>query len=111
MLSMHYGFQSDQDTATTTIGWGLLNESYANFGAWGVAGLGIFMGLLLGLGSRITIGAPVMSLENLVGVTFAAIAIQTEFTMGVFSTVLFQSIIALMIVLPFLERRTADSPG
>ena len=111
ILSVHYGFQSIEGTASTTIGWGLINEAYANFGAAGIVALAIFIGLLLGFAGRITIGAPIMSLANLVGVTFAATAIQTEFTMGVFSTVLFQSMVSLALVLPFLERRPVESPG
>jgi len=108
MLNVHFGIQSVEDTERTTVGWGLLNEGYANFGLAGVAGVGAFLGLLFGLVGRLTAGAPVMSLEGMIGITFCAIAIQAEFTMAVFATVLFQSLIALVLVLPLLERRRAD---
>ena len=107
MLNVHYGIQSEEDTERTTVAWGLLNEAYANFGLAGVAGLAVFTGLLFGFAGRLTVGAPVMSLEIMFGVTVAALAIQSEFTMGVFVTVLFQSVVVLLLVTPFLELRRA----
>jgi len=107
MLNVEYGIQSQQDTETTVIGWGLLNEGFANFGLGGVVGLGFLIGLVFGVVGSLTAGAPIMSFENLVGVTFAAMAIQSEFTMAVFATALFQSLVALTLLLPFLTRRVA----
>ena len=107
ILNMQFGIQSMEETQTTTIGWGLLNEAYANFGLAGVAAVGGLLGLLFGFVSRLTASAPVMSLENMIGVTFAAVAIQAEYTMAVFATVLFQSLVVLVLVVPFLEKRRA----
>ena len=42
LLNIHYGKQSREDTLRTTIGWGLLNEAYANFGLLGCGLLAIF---------------------------------------------------------------------
>lgn len=107
ILNQQFGLQSLEDTQSTTIAWGLLNEGYANFGLAGVAGVAAFLGLLFGYAGRLSAGAPVMSLATMVGVTFCAIAIQAEFTMGVFATVLFQSLIVLATLLPFLQLRRA----
>ena len=103
-LNVHYGIQTRESTEATTVGWGLINEAWANFGNIGVAVLGCIMGVLYGWIGRLTYGAPVMSMRVFVGATFAAIALQTEFTMGVYVTVLFQSMVVLMVLLPFLRR-------
>lgn len=105
MLNIYYGLQSEQDTERTTIGWGLLNEAMANFGLPGVIGIAVFMGLLFGFVGRLTVGAPIMSLENMIGVIFTATAIQSEYTFGVFATVLSQSMIVLLLVLPLLRQQ------
>jgi hypothetical protein len=105
MLNMHFGLQSLEDTERTTIGWGMLNEGFANFGLIGVIGVGSLIGLLFGFAGRLTVDAPTMSLENLVGVTFAAVAIQSEFTMAVFVASLFQALVALVFLLPFLVKQ------
>ncbi len=105
LLNMHYGIQREEYARTTTIGWGLLNESYANFGLLGVMGLACFMGTLLGVVGRLTAGAPIMSFENLIGITFTVLAIQTEFSMGVFMSVLVQSLAVLVLVIPILKRQ------
>jgi hypothetical protein len=104
MLNLHFGLQSAEGIETTTIGWGLLNEAYANFGLAGLAGLGIFLGLLFAFVGRLAAGAPVMSLDNMIGVIFAAAAIQAEYTMAVFATVLFQSMMVMVLTVPFLKK-------
>jgi hypothetical protein len=108
MLNIHYGLQTLEETERTTVGWGLLNESVANFGLSGVIGLGVFLGLLFGYVGRATVGAPAMSLQNMIGVIFTATAIQSEFTFGVFATILSQSMIILLLVVPLLEQRRTD---
>lgn len=109
ILNMHFGLQTLQESETTTIGWGLLNEAYANFGIFGMAGLGALIGTLFGFAGRVASGAPIMSLESMVGVIFAAAAIQAEYTMGLLVTVLFQSLAVLLLVMPLLERRRAET--
>lgn len=109
MLNLHFGLQTIDGVQNTTIGWGLLNEGYANFGIAGVAGVGVVLGLIFGLAGRLTVGAPVMSLATMVGVTFCAVALQSEFTMAVFATVLFQSLIVISVLLPLMELRRVVS--
>ena len=111
ILSVRYGVQSQEDTESTSVAWGLTNEAYANFGLAGMAGLGVLIGLLFGFFGRLTAGVPVMSVESMAGVTVAALAIQSEFTMGVFITVLFQSLVVLLLLVPFLDKRPSGEPG
>lgn len=105
ILNVHYGLQSREDTLTTTIGWGLLNEAVANFGAVGILLFGLFTGGVYGWVTRVTADAGLLSLRMLVAITFMAFAIQTEFTAGVYVSALFQSLVALFAVSVFFMRR------
>ena len=108
MLNIYYALQSEKGTLQTTIGWGLMNEAYANFGITGIIGVGFIMGLLFGLVGRWTAGAPILSLQNLVGIIFITTAIQTENTMGVLAAVIVQSLSTLILLAPLLVKRTSD---
>jgi hypothetical protein len=98
LLNIHYGRQTREDTFTTTIGWGLLAESYANFGLWGCAGLATFLGTLYGYVARWSMNMPLFSARSLFAVLLMAYAFQSEFTAGVYVAALFQSTTTLAIV-------------
>jgi len=98
LLNIQYGQQSRQDTEGTTIGWGLLNESYANFGYLGVTGLAIVLGLFYGLVTRWIAGAPPLAARSLFGMLVISFAFQTEFCASVFVTALFQSTMPLVAI-------------
>jgi hypothetical protein len=95
ILNIHYGLQTREDTAKTTIGWGILAESYANFGLFGCGGLAIVLGLLYGQVSSWSINAPVLSAKYLFAIIIMTLAFQTEFSAGVYVAALFQSTISL----------------
>jgi hypothetical protein len=97
-LNIHYGFQTRDDTAKTTIGFGLLNEAYANFGFVGVGMLAILLGAYYGVVERWARMAPVLSFRSLFAVIVASYAFQTEFAASVYVTALFQSTVALIII-------------
>jgi hypothetical protein len=107
ILNIHYGIQTEKGTTRTAIGWGILNEAYANFGLMGIISVACFIGFIFGLVGRWTAGAPLLSLENLVGITFIMNAIQMEETMAVMASVLFQSLVILILVFPLLVKRTS----
>ena len=110
MLSVHYNLQSPEDTRTTTIGWGLLNEAAANFGIMGVVGLAILLGVAYGWVTRFAAEAPVLSLRMLVAITFMVFAVQTELTAGVYVSALFQSLVSLAALsLWFMDRTHATA--
>jgi hypothetical protein len=105
-LNIHYGRQTRADTNTTTIGWGLLNESYANYGWWGSIGLGILLGTLYGWVTRWSMNRPILSLESLVAILFLAYSFQTEWTAGVYVAALFQSSFMIgLIALVFMRNQ------
>ena len=104
-LNIHYGFQTREDTAHNTIGFGLLNESYANFGYVGVTLLALVLGVYYGAVSRWAQNAPVLSFRSLFAVIVASYAFQTEFAAGVYVSALFQSTCALLILAALFMRR------
>jgi hypothetical protein len=110
ILNVHYGLQTREDTLTTTIGWGLLNEAVANFGPAGSVLFGLVTGVLFGWITRVTSGASLLSLRMLVAITFMAFAIQSEFTAGVYVTALFQSLVALFAASLLFMRRGGAQP-
>jgi hypothetical protein len=107
LLSLHYGLQTEQAQESTQIGWGYLNEGYANFGVGGVALVALFIGGLLAFVTRHAVAAPFMSLQNLLGVMLMVIAVQTDFSMAVMVAATFQSFVGVLLLSPFFERRRA----
>jgi hypothetical protein len=106
LLSIHFGLQTREATETSTIAWGPLIESYANFETLGVIALAIAIGGLYGAVAKFASGVPILSLRMLIAIVFAAMALQVEWTAGVYVTAVFQSLVvvcALSLVL--MERR------
>jgi hypothetical protein len=97
-LSIHYGLQTREQTKTTTIGFGLLAESYANFGYVGVAGLAVLVGAVAGGAMRWGRGRPISSFRGLFGLLVLSALLQTESALGVATNSLFQATVALSLV-------------
>jgi hypothetical protein len=107
ILNVAYGNQTWESAQTTSIGWGMLNESFANFGYIGVAILAIILGAFYGLLTRWSVGLPLTSLPSLVGIFTMAFALQTEMTAAIFVTAYAQGLFALLVLAwLFAERRT-----
>lgn len=97
MLNIHIERQTYRDTLKTTIAWGLLPEAYANFGLFGCAGVGVFLGAFYGYITRLGIGVPMFSARSLFGVLVLSLALaSTEWTAGVYVATLFQSSVPLI---------------
>ena len=107
-LNIHYGFQTREETETTTIGFGLLNEAYANFGLIGMALLAVFMGAYYGWVERWAAAVPLLSLRGLFAITVASFSFQTEFAAGVYAAALFQAIVAVLGLSMFLVRKNPN---
>jgi len=109
-LNIHYGLQTREDTLTTTIGWGLLNEAYANFGLLGCTGLAVILGAFYGQITRWSMQTSILSARSLLAVLVMGYAFQTEFSAGVYVAALFQSVISLTVLtLVFMKvHRTED---
>ncbi|UBF27975.1 hypothetical protein K9N68_08795 [Kovacikia minuta CCNUW1] len=98
MLSVHYGLQTAEATKITSISWGLVAESYANFGIFGCVGLAIIMGSVHGQFTRWSISAPTLSLQSLFTVLMLTFALQTEWTAGTFIAAFSQSSTVLFLI-------------
>ena len=96
ILNIHYGLQTREAAERTTIGFGLLNESFANFGYLGMALLGAVMGGFYAAVARLARNVPILSLRSLFAILVASYSFQTEFAAGVYVTALFQSTMALL---------------
>lgn len=103
-VAIHFGLQDAESANFFSIGWGPLNEAYANFGLVGIAGAAVFFGLFFGWATAWTQSFPVLSLRGLIAVLFMNIAFQSEFVLGQTLSVLFQGTVALMILAPFITR-------
>jgi hypothetical protein len=94
-INIHFGLQTREDTLTTTIGWGLINEGYANYGLWGMVLVCSVLGGFLGIVARMTSGFSIFSSRALLAIMILSVVIQTENTAGVFITTMFQTAVAL----------------
>lgn len=103
-LNIHYGFQTREQTELTTIGFGLLNEAYANFGLVGMALLALATGSFYGWIERWAEAAPLLSFRGLFAIIVASYSFQTEFAAGVYAAALFQSTVALAALSIFVMR-------
>jgi len=109
-LNVHYGNQTWESAQSTTIGWGLLNESIANFGHAGWIGLAVCLGLFYGVISRISIGVPSDAVSALVGIFTMGFAMQTEWTASVFVSAYAQGLFSfLLVAMVFARRVPTDS--
>ena len=110
MLSVHYGLQTYNQTLTTSIGWGLLQEAYANFGWLGCLGLGVFLGNLYGWVTRWSMNVSSLSFRFMVALIFMTLAFRAEITMGIFISVIFQSYIILSAIrMLFMKAQSNNS--
>jgi hypothetical protein len=111
MLAIHYDLQRTEDTYTTTIGFGLINEAMANFGRWGCVGLGAVLGAFFGWAGRWSSSYPLLSLRAFFSILVLTVAFENEFTAGVLVTVLFQGSCALIMLSVLAMRRVPVYPA
>jgi hypothetical protein len=103
-LSIYYGLQRIEDTAKTTIGFGMVPEAYANFGLFGVAGLGVLLGAAYKKVQIATRESPLLSYPGLFTVVLMAWSFQTEYTLSMWLSSMFQACVGV-IGLPFFLRK------
>ena len=104
LINVHFGLQEREDTERTTIGWGLLNEAYVNFGVIGCMALAIIIGWFYGYMTRWSMNTPVLSARTLFAALLISFACQTEFSASVYITSLFQSTVPLLLISLVLMR-------
>jgi hypothetical protein len=98
IMAVYYGLQTREDTLRTTIGFGIVNEAYANFGVLGVLLLGAGSGAILGFVTRFALDVPMLSFRALFAFVILGLAIQLESPLSVVITAAFQSTVVLLCV-------------
>lgn len=97
-LNLRYGLQVSEDVDFTSIGWGMLPEAYANFGDFGVIGLGVVMGTLFGIVTLWASGASALSGRGMFGIMVMIASFNLEADTAVFSTTVLQGGIAILAI-------------
>ncbi len=95
ILNVHFRIQTLEETSKTFIAWGLLPESYANFGFAGVIGLALVLGWGLGAATQWTMNVPFLSFRNLIGFAFMFYASDIETVASVMATSFFQTVVVI----------------
>ena len=98
ILNMEFDKQTLEAAQSTTIGWGMLNEAYANFGYAGCLALAVVLGTFYGLMTRAGIGLPPTSIFVLVGMFTLSFTLQTTMTAAIYITSYLQGLLALLIL-------------
>ena len=78
ILSIRYGLQNEESARSTTIGWGLVAEAYANFGLLGVICIGVLYGLMTGGLMRWSAFSSTLSIPNLITIAATANFVNIE---------------------------------
>jgi hypothetical protein len=102
-LSIYYGLQRPEDTQKTTIAFGLLAEAYANFGFYGVGLFAAVFAFCLKKYGLWAAQSPMLSYAGLILVLLMAWSFQSEFTLSIWLSSLFQAVVAVLGV-PFILR-------
>jgi hypothetical protein len=102
-MSVYYGLQRIEDTARTTIGFGMPIEAYVNFGLPGIIALGLFLGAFYKLVHGRCSQSPLMSYGGLYTIVLIAWSFQTELPLSMWLSSMFQACVAIMGV-PFALR-------
>jgi hypothetical protein len=114
MLNIRYGLQTRVTSRSTTIGWGVISEAFANFGYNGVVGVALIYGALAGLFTRISVRASPLGLATLLSVAALITMINLEADLAYLLTNLFQALIsgtAFFLLLKFLKNVNKGSAG
>jgi hypothetical protein len=94
LLNIRYGVQTSAGTSTTTIGWGLVAEAYANDGYLGVLVAGLVFGVLTAIFTCWSAGAPPLALSTLMAVSALVTLTDTEADFGYLLVNLWQALVA-----------------
>jgi len=103
-LGIHYGLQDESSAKTTSIGFGVLAESYANFGYIGIALLGLLIGSLQKIIAIWTRNSPLLSNGGLIMILLMAWSIQVELPMSGWLSSIEQAAVCVLGI-PYVLRR------
>lgn len=96
-LGIYYGLQDEDATRNTTIGFGLLAESWANFGLAGCIALGVLFGAMHKILWAWTRESPLFSTAGILMITFTAWSFETGQTLSVWTSSFYQAAVVLLV--------------
>lgn len=96
ILSIHFGLQDENATQTTTIGFGYLAESVANFGLKGAIVVGLFLGCILKAAWGCTRAAGLLSPAGLLMIVLTAWCFETGQTLSVWMSSFYQAAVCIL---------------
>jgi hypothetical protein len=102
-LSVKLGILSAEQAETTSIGYGLITEAYANFGLYGPPILGLLLGWALRKVARLTATCGTLSAGGILRILSLAWCLNAETTMAVWLSSFYQACIAILIPLAFYK--------
>jgi hypothetical protein len=107
LLSVRYGRQRAEDTAKTTLGWGMVAEAYANYGNPAVVAVGVIFGALCGFLMRLSATGAPLSLAMLMAIasTLALCNLELDVSSLVVSMLQTSGGILLFAALPRVVKR------
>lgn len=103
ILSVRLGILSEEQAETTSIGYGLIAESYVNFGFYSTSALGFLLGWLLRRIALITADCSALSFGGIFRILCLAWCLNTETTLAVWLSSFYQACIAIFLPLFFLQ--------
>lgn len=103
LLAVHYKLVPDDGSARVSIAFGMIAESFANFGYWGCAIMGAILGLFYRLVTSAATGAPQFSATGLLSILLGAWSFQSEQIFATWFVSLLQAI-SVVIAIPFALR-------
>ena len=98
-MSVRLGMLSAEQAETTSIGYGLISEAYANFGYYGAIVLALILGWLLRLVARATAPCSTLSAGGIFRILCLAWCLNAETTLAVWLSALYQACIAIFLPL------------
>lgn len=96
-LNITYGVLLEHEVEKTAVGWGLISEAYANFGFFGIVGMGLLVGFFCRIVRNRSVGASPVSLPTLLAIAMLLniVNMEADFTGLVLSMI--QSAVAVLI--------------
>lgn len=104
LLNVRYGLQTVDETRSTTIGWGIISEAFANFGLVGVLFIGLLYGALTALFTRGSANVSAVDLRTLVAVAALVSMCNLEADFAYLMTNLWQAVASALIFFVILKQ-------
>jgi len=103
MLSIRLGILDAEQAETTSIGYGLIAESYVNFGFYGTGILAFLIGWSLRRVALATATCGTLSAGGIFRILCLAWCLNTETTLAVWLSSFYQAVVAIFVPLFFLQ--------